>query len=157
MKDIKIRFARRKDIPQVAELWKDFADYHATLHPFFTRRKNAHLTCAKYFESSIGSRTRQLIVAVNNREIVGFVFVEISKYPPIFIEKQRVYLTDLFVSPDCRRHGIGRQLYLAALRWATGRGQTRIDLSVIAANKSAFAFWKKMGFDLHSYRMTQEI
>lgn len=157
MKEIRIVNARQKDIEQVVELWKDFVDYHASLHPFYKRSKNALGASRKYFLKTIGSPVRQLFVAIDGKTVVGFALAEVGKYPPVFIHKKYGMIIDLYVDPAYRRHGLGRTLYLKMKEWFARRGLTRIELTVAAANKTAWTFWKKMGFQERSRRMAQDL
>jgi GNAT superfamily N-acetyltransferase len=52
-------------------------------------------------------------------------------------------LEDLFVDPDCMRHGVGRDLIRDAIATATRRGVRRIE---VTANEHALAFYERVGF-----------
>jgi GNAT superfamily N-acetyltransferase len=63
-----------------------------------------------------------------------------------------IYIRQLFVRADVRRHGLGRHLIdeLARSEWA-GR---RLRMEVLIGNASAIAFWHSLGFT--DYCMTME-
>jgi GNAT superfamily N-acetyltransferase len=67
-------------------------------------------------------------------------------------------LTRLFVRPDSRGRGLGRDLITALLHEASARGATKALLQVDSKNANAIALYKKMGFTLHhayKYRLLQ--
>lgn len=58
-----------------------------------------------------------------------------------------------YVKPDARRQGALHALMRAALTEGRARGSTRITLDVLAANASAVAVWRRLGFEPYSYTM----
>ena len=60
-----------------------------------------------------------------------------------------IFVEDLYVEPDLRGSGIGRNLLAAALKDEEARGANFIKLEISLANTSALAFYKRLGFDLH--------
>ena len=71
-------------------------------------------------------------------------------------EAEYVYLRQLFVEPERRRQGIGRQAieWLRRNAWADAPcGRVRIE--VLAGNQAAIAFWRSLGFV--DYALTMEL
>ena len=58
-------------------------------------------------------------------------------------------LTRLFVRPDFRGKGLGKDLVTVLLNEAAKEGATKALLQVDSKNASAIALYKKMGFSLH--------
>nr|WP_297175661.1 ribosomal protein S18-alanine N-acetyltransferase [uncultured Agathobaculum sp.] len=56
------------------------------------------------------------------------------------------YVTNVAVSPACRRHGIGRALVEALIRQAKRTGLAFVTLEVRASNASAIALYESAGF-----------
>ena len=80
-------------------------------------------------------------------DLPGFCVVRIDRAPPILEEMRRAEITDLGVSAEARRGGIGRELVVAALAWVKDRGITRVEVRVAARNRESQAFWRSLGFD----------
>jgi ribosomal protein S18 acetylase RimI-like enzyme len=57
------------------------------------------------------------------------------------------YLTALWIDPEVRRRGLGRQLVDAAIAWARPRGAEDLRLWVDATNPSAVEFYRALGFE----------
>ena len=63
-----------------------------------------------------------------------------------------LYLEDLFVKPEFRRHGIGRELLLHVARIARDRGCGRFEWMALDWNKPAIEFYEKLGANrLHEW------
>jgi ribosomal protein S18 acetylase RimI-like enzyme len=55
-------------------------------------------------------------------------------------------IESLFISPDFRRLGIGTELVDLAREALARLGASNIEISVVAANPPAVAFWSRLGF-----------
>jgi GNAT superfamily N-acetyltransferase len=55
-------------------------------------------------------------------------------------------LNDLFVSPDARRHGVGRALLEAAAQYGRRAGAVRLALSTEHTNTTAQSLYEKTGW-----------
>jgi len=85
-------------------------------------------------EAAIAEGRTQVAVDEVGR-IVGFATVfEVADY---------VDLEDLFVEPERKRQGIGRELVRDVVASATSRGFERLE---VTANHHALAFYEEMGF-----------
>ncbi len=62
-----------------------------------------------------------------------------------FLTRPGLYLEDLFVRPEYRRQGVGTALLQALARLADERHYGRLEWSVLDWNKSAIAFYERMG------------
>lgn len=76
----------------------------------------------------------------------GFCAARLERAPPIQVETVRAEITDLWVTPERRRRGVGRELVAAALSWAKERGVERCEVRVASANEEGQAFWRALGF-----------
>jgi ribosomal protein S18 acetylase RimI-like enzyme len=62
-----------------------------------------------------------------------------------FLGRRGLYLEDLFVKPEFRRLGIGRELLTTLARIAVERGCGRFEWSVLDWNAPAIEFYKRLG------------
>jgi GNAT superfamily N-acetyltransferase len=79
--------------------------------------------------------------------IQGFCMARIERAPRIRQDAVRAEIGEVFVRPEARRAGIGRELVAAALGWVRGRGVERVVVRVIRDNAAGQAFWRAQGFD----------
>lgn len=75
-----------------------------------------------------------------------------------FLARPGIYLEDLFVFPEFRGRGLGRQLLAFLARTAVERGYGRLEWAVLDWNESAIRFYKSLGAiamgDWTTYRVT---
>jgi GNAT superfamily N-acetyltransferase len=77
-----------------------------------------------------------------------------------FLARTGVYLEDLFVFPEFRGHGLGRQLLASLARTAVERGYGRLEWAVLDWNVDAIGFYESLGAvamnDWTTYRLAGE-
>jgi GNAT superfamily N-acetyltransferase len=62
-----------------------------------------------------------------------------------FLTQPGIYLEDLFVLPEYRNQGIGKEMLSYVARLAIKRGCGRLEWNVLDWNESAIKFYEKMG------------
>jgi len=83
-------------------------------------------------------------------KLKGFVSAAAGRLGP---RREYLDLTNLHVSADMRRKGIGKQLFLAAAEWARETGAEKLYISAHSAVESQ-AFYRAMGcVEAQSYQM----
>jgi ribosomal protein S18 acetylase RimI-like enzyme len=69
--------------------------------------------------------------------------------PSLWEAADECYLAELYVRPDLRGRGLGRRLLAAAMRHASVRGATYMDVTTTNRDTAAVALYESMGFDRH--------
>ena len=92
-----------------------------------------------------------LFVAVHpdsdaGERVVGFLSAELREGSPTFNPKTWASIDDIFVDPDYRSRGAGRQLLQSCRNWARERGADGVSLQVAAGNSRARKLYEKLGF-----------
>ena len=129
--------ATEADVPAIYELIAGLADYERLSHELVA-------TAASIHEGLFGVRPyAEVILAKDGTESVGFALF-FHNYST-FLGRPGLYLEDLFVRPDRRGQGIGRQLLVALAHIAVERGCGRFEWSVLDWNESAIGFYRRMG------------
>ena len=80
--------------------------------------------------------------------LLGLVLASLLSRPGPFAERERGEIDWLFVGEDDRRHGVGRVLVGAALRWLREHGARRSLVHVERGNAAGRAFWNAQGFSV---------
>jgi GNAT superfamily N-acetyltransferase len=128
-----VREAQRNDIPAIHALVRELASYE--------QLSDAVVSTEAMFEEHLfgPNAIAHALVADTGGEVVGFAvwFPTFST----FLGRPGIWLEDLFVQPEARRHGHGRAL-LEALRAKT---DGRLEWSVLNWNESAQAFYRRLG------------
>jgi GNAT superfamily N-acetyltransferase len=134
---ISIRPATADDLPLIAQLIRDLAEYERLAHEV---RFDDAVLASKLF----GPRPyAEVVIGELNGAPQGFAlfFHNFST----FEGRPGIYLEDLFVQPEARGSGLGKALlaHLAAL--AVERDCARLEWSVLDWNEPAIGFYKNLG------------
>ena len=78
-------------------------------------------------------------VAEADGSVVGFAHA--------FVDPEEVTLLRLYVRPDSRGEGVGRDLFEALVDRATEAGADRLRATALAANDPGAAFYRAMGLE----------
>jgi GNAT superfamily N-acetyltransferase len=132
-----IRRATVRDAPTVLSLIEGLARYERLTHQLeatLTRLRRHGFGRRPYFEALIARRRDRA---------VGFALYYFCY--STFLARPTLYLEDLFVLPDERRRGVGRALLRAVAGVAVRRGCGRMEWTVLDWNRSAIAFYDRLG------------
>jgi GNAT superfamily N-acetyltransferase len=134
---ITIRPASRDDVPLVLEFIRDLARYERLEHE--VAASEAQLRDALFGER----RYAEVVFACVGGEPAGFAlfFHNFST----FKGRPGIYLEDLFVRPEARGRGIGRQLLAHLARTAVERGCARLEWAVLDWNEPSIGFYRSLG------------
>ncbi len=133
-----LRPARESDLDTIIDLIRALAEYESDPAAVILDRNELRLNL-------FGPRpyAEVLIAETAAAESAGFAlfFHNFSTWTG----KPGLYLEDLFVRPEYRRCGHGRELLRALARLAVERGCSRLDWSVLDWNEPALAFYRALG------------
>ena len=153
-----IRKATHNDIPRILELLSQVTDVHAEGRPdFFIKGKR------KYNEEDllkiINDDTTPVFVCEENDDIKGYAFCviqDLSQCDNLRPDKS-LYIDDICVDENYRRHGVGKKLYEHVLQFAKEEKCFNITLNVWAKNPGAQAFYESMGMTVQKVCMEKVI
>ena len=138
--NINIRFATESDIPTILELIKELAVYEKLSNEVTADE-------IKLKETLFGEkRYAEVLIAEYNGKPVGqaLFFYNYST----FLAKPGIYLEDLFVKPEYRVKGIGKQLLKRLIQIAKEKNCGRVEWAVLDWNESAIKFYENLGAKL---------
>ncbi|HXJ49270.1 MAG TPA: GNAT family N-acetyltransferase [Candidatus Acidoferrum sp.] len=147
-----IRQGERADVPVIAELIRGLARFEKLEHEVTMTEE---MLAANLFGPHHYAET---LIAEEEGAAVGFAlfFHNFST----FLARPGIYLEDLFVIPEQRNHGVGRELLRELARLAVERGCGRLEWAVLDWNRDAIAFYERLGARPNSdwtiYRLTGE-
>lgn len=142
-----IRRATPLDADDIARLWESLVDYHYQLDASLPQAApdGGRRYALRLIDRMDDSHTR-IFVADEEGEIVGYVLaIIIDLAPEMFVQEYSGFLADIFVEPDYRKRGIGRQLVDAVRQWYMECGVTHYEWYVAANNPAGIAFWRSIG------------
>jgi len=134
---IKIRKATEKDTPLIYSLIKGIAEYEKLSN-------KVTATEEKIRETLFGDKSyAEVIIAEYENEPVGQALF-FHNYST-FLAQPGIYLEDLFVKPEFRNKGIGKELLKSLVEIAKERNCGRVEWMVLNWNKPAIDFYKSLG------------
>jgi GNAT superfamily N-acetyltransferase len=134
----RIREAVESDVPLIASLIRELADYERLL-------QEVRLTEAGLRDGLFGDRryAEVVIAEVDGGQPAGFALFFHSF--STFLGRPGIYLEDLFVRPEHRGAGIGRALLRHLARLTEARGCGRLEWAVLDWNAPAIGFYLGLG------------
>jgi GNAT superfamily N-acetyltransferase len=137
MAAIRIVPAQASDVPVILEMIKALAEYEQLTHEVVATEDDLR-------QSLFGPRPAgEVVLAYAGDTPIGFAlfFHNFST----FLGRHGLYLEDLFVVPEWRGKGVGKQLLAHVASIAESRKCGRLEWAVLDWNESAIAFYRRMG------------
>lgn len=134
---VELRGATVDDVPTIARLIRALSVYEKLEH-------DVVMTEEKLRDNLFGAhRYAEVVLAQEDRVSIGFAlfFHNFST----FLGQPGIYLEDLFVDPEKRGHGVGRQLLAHLAQLAVERNCGRLEWSVLNWNRDAIGFYERLG------------
>jgi GNAT superfamily N-acetyltransferase len=134
---VTIRPATRIDLPLIANLIRDLAEYEQLAH-------EVRFDEAKLGEHLFGTRPiAEVVIGELAGDAHGFALFFHSF--STFEGAPGIYLEDLYVRPAARGSGLGKALLAHLAATALQRGCKRLEWSVLDWNEPSIGFYKKLG------------
>lgn len=130
------RYAERKDVPLILQFIKDLAEYEKMLEEVVADE-------ATLEEWIFDQKKAEVLFAMEKGKEVGFAlfFHNFST----FLDRAGLYLEDLFVLPEYRGKGYGKQLLKKLAAIAVERKCGRLEWWCLDWNQSSIDFYLSLG------------
>jgi len=147
-----LRLAKREDSHGILDLLVALADFeHLDPPDSLAKRRIIHDIFSK--------KSLNLFVAVDksSSKLVGYAlyFYTYSS----FLARPTLYLEDIFVLEEHRRHGVGSDLFMKCVAEAKRNHCGRMEWAVLTWNQRAIDFYEKLGAkrlkEWYTYRLTR--
>jgi len=133
--------ATRGDVPLIRQFILELAEYEKA------KPGEAPVTEQDLSKTLFGDRpAAEVLIAYLGDEPAGFALY-FHNYST-WLGKRGIYLEDLFVKPNFRKHGVGFALLRQLARIAIDRDCGRVDWAVLNWNDLAISFYKQIGAKL---------
>ena len=152
--NLQIRQAVQSDIPALQSLLLQVEKIHCDGRPDIFKDGGVKFT-NEQLAQLLFDPTRPIFCAVNDGQVVGYVFCIITeiKGDPMLRDTKTLHLEDVCVDESCRDGGVGSCLMEYVKTYARENDFTRIDLDVWELNDRAREFYEKHGFGVQKRRM----
>jgi len=150
--NVLIRPATPSDGPAWLELVDALADYEKLARPTPEARE-------RLLRDAFGPAPRIQVYMAELEGSAAAYAITFESYSS-FLALPTLFLEDLFVLPDARKHGIGREMFRFLAGEAVRRGCGRMEWVVLDWNQLAIDFYDKLGAthmkDWYLYRLTSD-
>lgn len=146
--DYIVRLGRREDAPEAAGLWMRSAEEHTEYDEVYQTSPQAERTMRRFLADLASGGHAFLFVATEPEEgrVIGFLSGELREGSPTFFPKTWASVDDIYVAPEHRSRGVGRELVRRCREWAAERGADGVSLQVAAGNERARKLYRDLGF-----------
>ena len=134
-----IKHATKQDAPLVLSLIKELAEYQKLAH---TVKNNEEDIRKVIFGEGDEKRAEALIGYYNNLPVASVVFF--YNYST-FTGRPGIYLEDIYVKSEYRKHGFGRKMMSYLAKMCINNNYALIQWSVLDWNETAIKFYKSLG------------
>jgi ribosomal protein S18 acetylase RimI-like enzyme len=157
--EIVIREATEGDYEALCAIIEEVDRMHRDALPERFKASGGPARQRDYIVNAIRAPDVGLFVAETRDQVVGFVHVIVKDAPPVPICVPRRYASvdNLAVRRAHRRSGIGIALMKRAEAWARSKGATSIELTVYAFNQPAQDFYRRLGYETLSHKMSRSL
>jgi ribosomal protein S18 acetylase RimI-like enzyme len=157
--EVVIREAAAEDYDVLCDLFDKVGAHHRDNLPHIFQVPSGPVWEQEYYRGLLTDEDVGLFVAQVNKRVVGFVHAFIRDTPttPILVPRRYAIVDSLGVKSDFRGGGIGRMLMDRIDEWATVKGAVTIELNVYEFNRDAISFYRKLGYDTVSEKMSKPL
>ena len=135
--DFKIAELTPAQIPELLELIRELARFERLEH-------EVEATVASLRRALVGAKPAAgALLARCDGKAIGYA-IYFSTFSS-FVGRPGLWLEDLYVRPQFRQRGIGRQLIEAVARIAARRNCGRFEWTALNWNENALAFYRRLG------------
>ncbi len=160
-----IRKIRLKDVGKITALWLDFMKEHdeivlaenPSLKNFIKKDSNISKGYKEFLAKLVRSKNSTALIATDNKEIIGYLLIEIGKEIPIYKHKKIGHIYDLYVIPKYRAQKVSSKLKKEAFKWLKEKKIKFASIPLFTDNKKARSIYKKWGFTEYKLEMRKKI
>lgn len=157
--DINVRTATVADYSALCALFAEIDRLHNANLPHIFQKPSDVAREADDYAALIADERVALLVAEASETLVGFVHAVVREAPalPMFMPRRYVVVNELVVKSGFQGQGTGSSLMEKVQEWASANDATSIELNVYEFNHPAIAFYKQLGFQPVSRKLSKEL
>ena len=143
---MKLRKATINDLETIQSLYKKLSEFELKFTDEFDEDWAYSKKGRAFFERRLKGYKSIVLIAEEDRKLVGFILVHIAN--TIMRHKKKIAVLEyLYVEENMREKGVGTKLLDEVKKMLRRKKISRLKVPVFSANINAISFYKKNGFD----------
>ena len=157
--ELVIREATLFDYEDLCELFDEADKLHRDHLSERFQEPNGPARDKEFILDLLADQTVEVFVVESDGELLGLVQAAVKVSPPmsIFVPRCYVVVDTLVVKEDFRQQGLGQKLMDKVHHWAISNGASDVELNVYEFNQEANAFYRKLGYETISHKMSKSL
>ena len=145
--DYCIKRAVKEDIGDIDRLLRQVLEVHHNGRPDLFKTDTKKYTDEQLEEIILDDERPIFVAKTTEGRVLGYAFCIMiwHENDNILTDIRTLYIDDLCVDEECRGMSIGRALYEYVLEYARNLSCYNVTLNVWTCNRSAMAFYEKLG------------
>lgn len=127
---ISYRQAKSRDMAFVIEMWREMSAEVASVNPRYTLGEGGEFLWGRWAGDVAKGDNGCVILAEEGDNPVGFILAFVPKEAPIYATRPRGRISDIFVYPDHRDKGVGKELLKQAVDFLKSKGVKAVEVNV---------------------------
>ena len=154
MDEVTYRLAVAEDLPVIAGMYAQMDQFFRGFSYRFPEVENIGEALVDSFRRTLG-RFSVVYIAELDGKVAGFMLGRVKRVAPYLGGVMVGELSDMWVEPEARRLGVGKELSLITMKWLSDQGVHSIEVQILEGNEPIWRLYGKMGFkpELRQIRM----
>lgn len=136
IENFKLRETVQEDAGLILSLIKEIADYENMSDEVIATEESL-------VQSIFVDKRAEVVIAELNGEAIGYALYFFNY--STFIGKEGLYLEDIYIKPDFRAGGLGKEIFKFLGKIAKENGCKRMEWTCLNWNKSSIKFYQSLG------------
>lgn len=152
-----VREARKSDLNDIKLLGWKLEKYEKKYDSLFDLSEKTKKTYFRWLNRCFKNKNFKFFVVLNNNQLMGFAFGQITKAVPVYKVKRMGYIWHIIVEKQIRDKGIGKRLLKRLENWFKYKGLKYVELDAVYKNKKIVKIWEHLGYDSSWIRMRKKL
>jgi ribosomal protein S18 acetylase RimI-like enzyme len=139
------RLIREADYPAVKAMYVELDRYLRALNVRLPEPEDPGQAWLDSFVRTLG-RFSQVHIAEVEGDVAGFMLSRVRRVPEYWGGVLVGVLSDMWVAPEARRLGVGRELSRLAINWLREQGTHSVELQIVTDNTASLNLYETLGF-----------